>query len=215
MKKIFFYTLVSAFLFTRAAGTAGAAAISCADEACETLWVSGEIVSGDALKFAQIAEKNASSLKGVMLSSEGGLPQEAMKIGRIVREKGLFTEAPATVARRGVLGGGDKPLCKGAECVCASACFLIWTAGVERHGDRIGIHRPVADFGGHKPGFAVERYYEAILMPRLLGLLDDLRGYLADMNVPLRYINRMTRVRHADTYWLSAEEAVAMALPST
>lgn len=214
MKNVFFYTLVSGFLFICGAGTAEAATISCADEACERLWISGEIVSGDALKFAQIVEKNASSLKGVMLSSEGGLPQEAMKIGRIVRDKGLYTEAPATVARNGVLGGG-RALCKGAECVCASACFLIWTAGVERHGDRIGIHRPVADFGGHKPGLAAELYYEAALMPRLLALLADLRGYLGDMNVPLRYINRMTRVRHNDTYWLSAEEAVAMVLPST
>ena len=215
MKNAFFYTLVSVFLLACTVGTAGAATISCADKACETLWLSGEIVSGDALKFSQMVEKKAPSLKGVKLSSAGGLPQEAMKIGRIVREKGLYTEAPATIARRGVLGGGGKALCKGEECVCASACFLIWTAGVERHGDRIGIHRPAADFGGYKPGLAVELYYEASLMPRLLRLLADLRGYLGDIKVPERYIDRMTRVHRADTYWLSAEEAVAMVVPST
>lgn len=215
MKNAFFYTLVFVFFLAMPLRAAGAASIACADEGCQTLWLSGEIVAGDALKFSRVLEENAPTLKGVKLSSPGGLPQEAMKIGRLVREKGLYTEAPATVSRSGILGGGGKALCTGEECVCASACFLIWTAGVERHGDRIGIHRPAADFGGHKPGFAAELYYEAALMPRLLALLADLRGYLGDMQVPERYINRMTRARRADTYWLSAEEALAMVVPST
>lgn len=36
------------------------------------------------------------------------------------------------------------------DCTCASACFFIWIAGVERRGDIVLIHRPYFDPGKYK-----------------------------------------------------------------
>lgn len=213
MKKPLFCAFVLLFFFALAPHAAGAADIACADESCAALWLSGEIVAGDAQKFSAALDRAGGGVKGVMLSSPGGSPQEAMKLGRLIRERGFFTQAPAADALGGMLGEGPAPLCRGADCVCASACFLVWAAGVERHGNMLGIHRPAPDFGSHRPSFAARIYREAALMPALLALLGDVRGYLDEMDVPQRYIDRMTRAPDAGTYWLSAEEAGALAAP--
>jgi hypothetical protein len=99
-------------------------------------------------------------------------------------------------------GGGDYPLCiengvgkgkqtefkgsryKGSECVCASACFLIYVAGARRDRSYVGIHRSYlseSDLGLE----ATSQLYS--------GLQKPIMNYLDDMGVPRRYADIMMR----------------------
>ncbi len=120
---------------------------------CQELYFQGEIVAGDYEKLETSVNANHPYLAKMYIASPGGDLVEAMKIGRLIRKYLIEVEAP-TVLPSG--GGGllraisDKPfvsafpasyLCKaGPDCLCASACAIIWLASVERKG-RIGIHR--------------------------------------------------------------------------
>ncbi len=82
----------------------------------------GEILSGDAVKFREVAYRRSSNI--VILKSPGGSLNAGLEIAQAVRELGLTTAVPAK--------GG-----------CYSACALIWVAGVQRYMSRsaqIGFH---------------------------------------------------------------------------
>lgn len=194
---------------------AGAADISCVDgqglSACSHIWISGEIADGDEKIFADSVRRAGSALKGVLLSSPGGSPRAAMKIGKLIRARGLLTKAPTMAAGAGEeLTLQGRSLCIGEGCTCASACFLIWAAGAERSGDRLGIHRPYHEFTGGRPDAAGAVYWRAKLSPRLLALTGTLRDYLAGLDVPQDIIDRITRARTTDMHWLSQRDAQKM-----
>jgi hypothetical protein len=67
---------------------------------CLEALIKGKINAGDAEKFAVFVIANHPFLDRVYLWSSGGLVDEALKIGRLVRKALLFTEAP-----RGPHGG--------------------------------------------------------------------------------------------------------------
>lgn len=192
---------------------AEAADITCANAsglaACSSLWISGEIAPGDADAFAFAVRQAGRYLKNVLLSSPGGSPQEAMKIGALVRKHKLSTQAPSTVAGQGVLVAG-KSGCKGEECVCASACFLVWAGGQEKSGDRLGIHRPVYEFTGRQPDTAGAAYWRSRMKARMLTLSFDLRGYLSRLSVPEKFIARITDARSDRMHWLTANEVAEL-----
>jgi len=91
--------------------------------------LTGEIIPGDDEKLrAILASSGATSLR---LDSPGGNLVASISLAKLVRAQGLSTII-------------------GPNAACASACFLIFTAGREKFADResfIGVHG-VADKGG-------------------------------------------------------------------
>ena len=99
--------------------------------------------------------------------------------------------------------------CEGSDCHCASACFLIWTGGVERDGTVLGLHRPAIA----ATSFASLPADRASILYRQL--LSDIGKYLAEMEVPRRFIEIMTDTSSKDIRWLTNDEAQSMeAVPS-
>ena len=85
----------------------------------------GEITFGTAEAFRRFDEQQSRPAEIVLFDSPGGLVQEAIALGRYIRERGLST----LVYRDGL---------------CASACPLAYAGGVERLASEeawIGVHR--------------------------------------------------------------------------
>jgi len=92
--------------------------------------ISGKILPGDRQKFADLALSTDKAV--VILSSEGGNVWDALEIGRAIRIKGFPTYVMS-------------------DHVCASACALIWLAGIPRKmsaAAKIGFHAVYKDIAG-------------------------------------------------------------------
>jgi hypothetical protein len=77
-----------------------------------TIYVGGDIVTGDADKFMRLTARFPAGKSAVVLNSPGGLIGEGINIGLMVREKRMVT----VVFNE-----------------CASMCGLIWLAGFPRY----------------------------------------------------------------------------------
>jgi hypothetical protein len=165
---------------------------------CTSLLLRGEIVRGDYDKVLRFIR--SSVIDHIDLISRGGDLTEAIKIGNLLREYLVETEAPmfADSIRGGwFLGNGvnEERICRGPDCICASACFFIWASGVKRSGTAVGLHRPSFQDDYMGTASAAERQYmEAEKMAR---------DYLKRMEVPSRYIDLMMRVKSSDIVFLS------------
>lgn len=179
----------------------------------------GNIEAGDYDKFVYFLSQNHPFIDTVILVSSGGLGDEAIKIGRLVRHYFLGTLAPSRVTLGGqskvdgygklldVNSGYARTACEGPACHCASACFLIWAAGAFRDGSAIGVHRPTIQstaFANLPPERASALYR---------GLLPQIANYLSDMEVPKKYIELMSATASNDIKWLTTDEALSMLEP--
>jgi hypothetical protein len=188
-------------------------------DSCRNILLKGTILPGDGDKFAKILRQSHPFLYSVSLWSPGGSVEDAIKIGRLIRKGLIETEAPwrhnaplyidpATGSVDHQPGWGDltsnlgrTPVCMGRKCHCASACFLIWAAGVERTGSVLGLHRPTIEataFAKMPPDRAGVLYRQ---------LLSEIGRYLAEMEVPRQFIEIMTNTSSKDVRWLTYEEA--------
>jgi hypothetical protein len=89
------------------------------------LRLTGSIDPGSAQRFADEIAARGEYVEIIQLDSPGGSVDDALSIGRLIREKGLSTR---------VADGG----------LCASSCPLIFAAGAERQAGRgaaIGVHQ--------------------------------------------------------------------------
>lgn len=116
---------------------------------------------------------------------------EAMKMGRLIRKLYLETMAPISPAYSPAIArncGDDKRvLKKSVPCLCASACFFMFAAGVHRNGTEVFLHRisfPKDYFAGLAPKEADEKYQEG---------LGVVRAYLAELGVSEKYYYKMLR----------------------
>lgn len=92
------------------------------------LRLTGTIDPGAAQRFAEEIEQRGEYVTAVLLDSPGGAVDDALEIGRLIRERGLNTE---------VENGG----------LCASSCPIIFASGQERLAGRvaaIGVHQVYA-----------------------------------------------------------------------
>jgi hypothetical protein len=124
----------------------------------------------------------------MVLDSPGGNPFAAFTIGEMVRKAGGNTG----VAEHGV---------------CASACVIIWAAGVRKsasQSSQIGVHGAYLDNGGVENAKAEEtdKLYEATFT---LKIAQQLKMYDAPDNVVVAAI--MTPPN--DMYWLTQADAEA------
>lgn len=179
----------------------------CADEAryrlimeccIDSILISGEIQRGDAEKFFQIITVHRGKIAKVILRSPGGSIDDALKIGRIVRNLLLETEGPKldySIAENWGYAGNERPLCfengiipelpasryKGTQCSCSSACFLVYVAGVRRNAAFLGIHR------AYRSKTDYERMGVDDAIRSHSAIEARIRRFLEDMGVAQRY----------------------------
>ena len=172
---------------------------------CSVGYFSGEISKGDFEKVANLISANAPFLGAFALNSAGGSVDEALKIGRLFRENLILTEAPFPDGRGDpILFSSSAPggnLCNDEDCVCASACALIWFGGVGRIGT-VGLHRPrnsAPAFRQLSPADASSEYRQT---------LGDIVAYLDEMEVPKPIIQSMTATSSGDIRWVSDEDGL-------
>jgi hypothetical protein len=105
----------------------------------------GQIVGGDYENVVRLFRDSHPVLRKFSLISPGGSVEEAIRIGRLFRKYTVAASAPFKLLSGSFQALGPHAatqLCVGnAECMCASACALIWFGAVDRWGT-VGLHRP-------------------------------------------------------------------------
>ena len=164
----------------------------------------GQIVGGDYENVVRLFRDSHPLLRRFNLISPGGSVEEAIRIGRLFRKYTIEAAAPIRLEDgRFVaisLSNPEHPLCDGSsDCICASACAPIWFGAVDRLGT-VGLHRPRIDdlaFRSLNPTDASAAYRQ---------MLDGVRGYLDEMEVPKQMIESMVATGSAEIRWVDAIE---------
>lgn len=142
--------------------------------------ITGEVVPGDDARFKSIiSTMPAGGI--VFLESPGGNPLTAMAIGRLIRARGLNTHVTAGT--------------------CASACGIIWLAGVRRGigpTGRVGFHAAYNSVTLEQSGFA----------NALIG------AYLNELHLSDKAIVYITHAAPTEIQWLTAADATAVGIPA-
>jgi hypothetical protein len=158
------------------------------------LELTGTIDPGAAGRFAAEVEKHAEYIRTVALNSPGGSVEDAVAIGRLIRESGFATS-----------------VAKGA--LCASSCPLVFAAGVWRTaapGAAVGVHQIyagiVAGAPPKGPGAAGRAMSEAQTTTA------EVSRYLAEMGVdPALWVHAL-ETPPGGLYYLTPEEMRAYRL---
>jgi len=146
--------------------------------------IEGEIVPGDAQRLADYVlatdhgERYRAFLNAVWLQSPGGDVAEAMKIARLAERALTFTF---------VEEGG----------ICASACFLIWSAGASRFMDsksKLGVHR--LSLAGSSLDV---RQSERAVVPAA----ETIGVFLAGAGIPRQVIDKMNETPSSSIFWVT------------
>ncbi len=149
-----------------------------------TFSMHGEIRHGDFIKFMVHFATWKKPPTIFHIDSPGGDLEDAMKIGRIIRESYI-------------------PIWTGEE--CSSACVFMFVAGVERVArSRLGLHRPYYDqkyFAKLNPLDAKLKYDE---------LKKESVDYLKEMDVPQDMIERIFKTNSSDIDYLDEAQAKAI-----
>lgn len=159
--------------------------------------IEGEIVAGDYAKFEKMVMQifNPGT---VWLASPGGDLAEAIKIGRLVRELKLSVWVPSK-------NGLFFPMVNSKQnAVCASACFFIYAAGVDRRGEILGIHRPYFSMAAYQRMGLDEAAYRQSMATKNAG------EYLKEMGVSSAIIERMNNIGSEKIVWLNENEVSDM-----
>jgi hypothetical protein len=148
-----------------------------------TISVAGEIVEGDAEALRleiRRAEIGGYSISEIQLNSVGGSLYEGASVARVIRASSLNTKVAA----------GD---------TCASACFLVFAAGLTksvRTGARVGVHAATTDSGEETQASRAA----TAAMARIAALLG----------VPSEIIERMVSTPSTKMFWLDGGNLVSM-----
>lgn len=161
------------------------------------LILEGRIDAGDyaAVRNFLSDASNFNKMNGqVFLASPGGNVGEALQIGYLIRRLRLTTDAPSrpppTVRTSGSEIIRPLDLTNPRDYLCTSACFLLYVAGIYREfiwAGKLGLHHPQLAF---KPVGATEKDVLAAVSV----LREKLKSYLAEMNVPNKYLELMYSV---------------------
>lgn len=107
----------------------------------EVLVMHGQIAGGDAERFDAYLSSLDAPLGGVAINSPGGIVDEALQIGTLIRDQGLDTHILPNMA-------------------CLSSCPYVLAGGVERRvslAGAVGLHQHYYETPGYMPVFlAVE-----------------------------------------------------------
>jgi hypothetical protein len=144
--------------------------------------LTGGIEAGDALRFDAWLKGLPKPPDAFALHSPGGLVDEALKIGRIIRDSGL----PVMVA---------------ADSACFSACPYILAGGAAREVSRqaqVGVHQHYFDQNVYLPAF--------LMVSDIQHGQGELMGYLAEMGVDPLLMAKALVTPPGDIYILMPEE---------
>jgi hypothetical protein len=170
---------------------------------CFTGVLRGTIVKGDDEKLVRFYRANHPFLASFLLISPGGNVDAAINIGRLFRKYLIEAFAPENVGnvreRPWLDANGQMVIwCSGRECVCASACALIWFGAVEREGE-VGLHRPSTQ----DPAFKALSPAEASTMYRRI--LGSITGYLDEMEAPRPMVDAMVGTGSSEIRWVDSD----------
>jgi hypothetical protein len=201
--------LVVASLTAWICGTTHSAALEKLRVFRGSLVLEGKIEKGDYASVRTFLRNESNFQKisnGVFLASPGGNVREALSIGYLIRGLQLVTEAPSTPPPEkrafGSSGFGPLDLADRNNFQCASACFLIYVAGIERKLNwigRLGIHEPRLDI---KPLGASEADTK-IASTEMRGTI---KVYLDKMDVPNKYLELIYSVPSNNVRWITQLE---------
>ena len=178
--------------------------------------VEGDIQPGDALQvenavitFDIVNEPRVARF--IYLRSKGGDVGEAMKIGTFVRRLRLETEAPTQLQGHSETSSWVSPSDKSNN-ICASACFLIYAGGVERHGNLLALHRPY--FPIYTGSKLSDLQHEAAERQAIA----KVRQYLKNMEIDDFFIDKLISTNSQDAYyvtlWETDEHHLSQIVPS-
>ena len=180
---------------------------------CVTAVLRGTIVQGDDGRLVRFYKANHPFLGNFLLISPGGSVDAAINIGRIFRKYLIEAFAPVEVSR----GIRERPWmnangqivnwCRGQECICASACALIWFGAVEREGE-VGLHRPTTEdpaFRALSPADASNTYRK---------ILGSVTTYLDEMEAPKPMIDAMVSTSSSEIRWVDSDTSGLRRPPS-
>jgi hypothetical protein len=191
-----------------------AAEIRISDHPGYSIIMEGMIVPGDYDKLRNLITKNCPTKSWyphcateIYLASPGGSVAEAMKIGRLVRMLRLGTQLPdgnlGNDLREDIIRavGLQNPK---ANYLCASACFFIAVAGIERVSAMdtpiLGIHRP----------FIADADLKILSANQVMASTAQTRTvvevYLKEMGVPLKYADLMFSIPKDEVRWITVAE---------
>jgi hypothetical protein len=126
----------------------------CEPHCAEWIAAEGDVVEGSAAQFRKIIKSMGDRRLPVFVHSRGGAIEDAIRMGKIIREKGLDVAVARTEldpCRKGVKscksgrapkGSTGRPV--SSQAYCASACALILGGGVRRlvsPWSGIGVHQ--------------------------------------------------------------------------
>jgi len=172
------------------------------DGSSSALLVSGEFFSDDDRLFKKAL--NEGDFREIWFDSDGGSLGAGIKIGQIIRQRGLATRVP-----------------NGAE--CASACVYSFLGGVVRDVDalgKVGVHMASLMFNEE----FISRLREILIMKEEIDLNTRIQlivslseknaaysvaaqvDHIVKMGVSLRLLNPSIDTHHWDVYWLSRQE---------
>jgi len=150
----------------------------------------GPLERGDSEKFQNeiiriLREDQRNVIRSLSLLSPGGLVGEAISIGELVRALGLTVTAPSYWPEEPeggpwfCLGAFEQdPFFKNDNCICASACALVWLSGISRTGS-VAVHHHF--LLGSQSDY--KEFSEALATSRA-----DIERFLRKMNVPISTI---------------------------
>jgi hypothetical protein len=99
--------------------------------------IEGKIQTGDYERLLNKILEKGISYRTIFLASAGGDATEAIKIGRMIRSLNYSTQTGLNFNGKNFCNKDIKP----ENCICASACPLIYLGGVHRYGDALAVHR--------------------------------------------------------------------------
>ncbi len=173
----------------------------------------GTVEPGDYNKLRKLIDENCPSESwdssmcpgSIYLASPGGSLTESMKIGRLIRALRLRTEIACDDADlRQIIVGKLKLRDPENNYLCASACFFMAIAGIDRDvglgpGCKgiLGIHRPYMSDTDLKTLSADQALASATQLRTIIEL------YLKEMSVPIKYADSMFSIPKDQVQWIS------------
>jgi|EndMetStandDraft_5_1072996.scaffolds.fasta_scaffold155348_2 hypothetical protein len=148
----------------------------------------GAITPGVATAFAEEVEKRGTYIKTVVLNSPGGSVQDALAMGRLIRDKGFSTE----VENSGY---------------CASSCPLMFAGGVQRLAGKsaaIGVHQVFSIGNTSDDSMASAQQISALCQKHLRDLGVDLGVWVHAMETPKE-----------ELYYFKSDELLALKLATS
>jgi hypothetical protein len=205
---------------------------SCGPGCRDWIAADGQFDEGSAARFRVFLARTRAKNIPVFFNSHGGLQEEAMAIGRIMRERrmraGIALTRPEICTRK----PDDHTLCDTAkksgkplasewtsyDANCNSACGIALIGAAERWippGGAIGIHAPA--------------YYCFLRSGRIVGQkgngelamqcrkytaqgAEQLAGYVREMGIGQGYIEAMSKVPHNEVRYLTREELASFGI---